>query len=161
MSRIPVGGRVVVLIGLGCAVGSPSPAASQSSDRDAVVAVIDGFHGALADGDSTRALGFLADDVAILESGGVEDKTHYRSGHLAGDMRFASAIRRERGPVAVTVNGDVAWAHSTNVAQGTVGERQIDSQGAELIVLSRREGSWKIQAVHWSSRQRRAPSGAR
>ncbi len=31
--------------------------------------------------------------------------------------------------------GDVAWAHSTSVAQGRMGEREINSHGAELVVL--------------------------
>jgi ketosteroid isomerase-like protein len=117
--------------------------------------VIEAFHAALAAGDSTAALSHLADDVTILESGGVEDKDHYRSGHLAGDMRFAQAVRRERGDVSVEVVGDVAWAHSTSVTQGRMGDREIDSQGAELVVLGRERGVWRIKAIHWSSRQRR------
>ena len=91
----------------------------------------------------------------ILESGGVEDKAHYRSGHLAGDMRFAQAVPRQRGDITVRVVGDVAWAWSTSVTEGRMGEREINSQGAELVVLARREGVWKITAVHWSSRTRR------
>jgi ketosteroid isomerase-like protein len=93
--------------------------------------------------------------VTILESGGVEDKSHYRSGHLAGDMRFAQAVPRQRGEITVTVRGDVAWAHSTSVTEGRMGEREINSQGAELVVLAREGGTWRIQAIHWSSRQRR------
>ena len=42
-----------------------------------VVAVIDAYHAALADGDSVTALGHLAPDVIILESGGVEDKERF------------------------------------------------------------------------------------
>ena len=48
--------------------------------------------------------------------------------------------------------GDVAWAWSTNRAQGRIGEREIDSLGAELMVLSRAGASWVIRAIHWSSR---------
>lgn len=132
----------------------PSVSAQASEESD-VLAVIDGFHAALASGDSIGALGFLADDVTILESGGSEDKTHYRSGHLSGDMRFAQAVARERGPTTVTLMGDVAWAHSTNVAQGQIGDREIDSQGAELVVLAREGDTWVIKAIHWSSRTRR------
>ena len=118
-------------------------------------AVVDAFHAALAAGDSTLALSHLASDVTILESGGVEDKEHYRSGHLAGDMRFAGAVSREPGAIEVSLMGDVAWAHSTSVRQGRVGDREINSQSAELVVLAREGGTWKIKAIHWSSRQRR------
>lgn len=119
-----------------------------------VEAVVTAYHEALAAGDSVGALALLADDVVILESGGMETKEHYRSGHLAGDMRFAQAVPRERGPMSVEVMGDVAWAWSTSVTTGRMGEREIDAQGAELMVLAREAGAWRIKAIHWSSRAR-------
>ena len=117
--------------------------------------MVDAFHSALLAGDSTLALDYLADDVTILESGGVENKQHYRSGHLAGDMRFAQAVPRKRGEMNVSILGDVAWAHSTSVTQGRMGEREINSLGAELVVLAIENGTWKIKAIHWSSRKKR------
>ena len=130
-------------------------ASGQQSPEDQVAAVVDAFHAALAAGDSVAALSHLADDVTILESGGVEDKEHYRSGHIVGDMRFARAVPRERSEIEVSLMGDVAWAHSTSVTQGRMGEREINSQGAELVVLAREGGVWRIKAIHWSSRRRR------
>ncbi len=130
-------------------------ASAQQSPEDQVVAVVDAFHAALSAGDSVSALSHLADDIAILESGGIEDKERYRSGHLAGDMRFAQAVPAARGDMNVTLMGDVAWAHSTSVRQGRMGDREINSRGAELVVLAREDGTWKIRAIHWSSRQRR------
>ncbi len=130
-------------------------ASTQQDAEEQVAAVVEAFHAALAGGDSVGALSMLADDVTILESGGVENKEHYRTGHLAGDMRFAQAVPRERGEMEVSVRGDVAWAHSTSITQGKMGEREINSQGAELVVLAREGGSWKIEAIHWSSRRRR------
>jgi hypothetical protein len=120
-----------------------------------VVAVVDAFHAALAVGDSTTALSLLAENVVILENGSKEDKTHYRSGHLSGDIRFAQAVPRQRSEIEVRIVGGVAWAHSTSISQGQMGERTIDSQGAELMVLVRETGVWKINAIHWSSRARR------
>jgi ketosteroid isomerase-like protein len=70
-------------------------------------------------------------------------------------MRFAQAVPRERGEITVQVIGDVAWAWSTNTAQGRMGERDVNSQGAELVVLARSDNGWKIKAIHWSSRQLR------
>ena len=126
-----------------------------SRKKRPVGAVVDAFHAALSSGDSTTALAQLASDVTILESGGVETLEQYRAGHLTGDMRFAQAVRREQGEIHVTVMGEVAWAHSTNVTSGRMGEREINSQGAELMVLAREDGRWRITAIHWSSRQRR------
>lgn len=130
-----------------------TPAWGQS-EEDRIVGVIGDFHAALATGDSTAALALLADDVVILEGGGVEDKDHYRSGHLAGDMRFAQAVPADRGEVSVTIVGDAAWAWSTSTREGRMGDREIDSRGAELMVLRRTQDRWLITAIHWSSRSR-------
>ena len=131
----------------------PSSGSAQAAEAE-VIAVVDSYHAALAAGDSTAALSLLAEDVTILESGGVEDKEHYRSGHLAGDMRFARAVPRERSEIRVTLSGDVAWAWSTSSVQGRMGDREIDSSGAELMVLAHEGGRWMIKAIHWSSRSR-------
>ncbi len=130
-------------------------ASAQSASEAQVTAVVAAFHTALAAGDSTTALSQLAEDVTILESGGVETKEQYRSGHLSGDMRYAQAAPRERGEMNVTIMGDVAWVHSLSVVQGQMGDREVNSQSAELMVLARDGGRWLIKAIHWSSRQRR------
>lgn len=145
---------VVRLVSIGAILAAPATLNAQSVEAD-VIAVIDSYHSALAAGDSATALAMLADDVTILESGGVEDKDHYRSGHLAGDMRFAAAVPRERSDITVTLMGDVAWAWSTSITEGRMGDREINSQGAELIVVAREGDDWKIKAIHWSSRARR------
>lgn len=147
----------IAVVALACSFLLASGAAAQSADERAAAAVVDAFQSALARGDSTAALAQLAPDVVILESGRVETLEQYRSGHLAGDMSFAQSVERERSEIDVSVVGDAAWAYSTNVATGRMGEREIDSQGAELMVLTRSDGTWRIRAIHWSSRQRRAP----
>ena len=126
-----------------------------AADSAAVVAVVEGFHAAMARGDSLGTIALLTDDAVILESGGIETRKDYRSGHLRADIGFATAVNRESGAISVVVVGDVAWATSTSVSQGEWRGRTIDSRGAELAVLTRQDGSWKIRAVHWSSRARR------
>lgn len=130
--------------------------AASASDSGDVVAVVNRYHAALAAGDSAAALALLADDAVILESGGVETRDEYRSHHLPGDIGFARAVQSQRGPVLVRVRGDVAWASSTSVTQGTYNGRAVNSTGAELMVLVRTASGWKISAIHWSSRARRA-----
>lgn len=147
-------GKTAGLVILVTLIAVPT-ALSAQSDESAVIEVVDAYHGALASGDSTTALSLLAQDVTILESGGVEDKEHYRSGHLSGDMRFAQAVPRERSDITVTVAGDVAWAWSTSTTQGRMGDREVNSRGAELMVLSRAGDVWRIRAIHWSSRAAR------
>lgn len=131
-----------------------SPPASQ--DSVAAAAVIDQFHHALAAGDSAEAAMLLLPDVVIVESGGIETRDEYLGGHLHGDIAFAQAVPRERGPIAVQLYGDIALATSTSVSRGEYRGRAVNSAGAELIVLRRTGDGWKIAAIHWSSRQLRS-----
>ena len=125
------------------------------TDSSDVAAVVARHHAALAAGDSAAALALLTDDAVILESGGIETRAEYRSHHLQADVAFAQSVKTERSPIRVVVRGDVAWASSTSVSQGEFRGRAINSVGAELMVLVRDSGGWKISAIHWSSRSRR------
>jgi len=126
------------------------PATGHGQDADAVRHVLADFHAALSAGDSVRALAQLAPQVRVLEGGGIETLEEYRSHHLPGDMRYAAAVTRESGEVSVEIMGDVAWAYSTNTTKGEMRGRTIDSRGAELAVLVRIDGVWKITAIQWS-----------
>jgi ketosteroid isomerase-like protein len=136
-------------------VGS-GPAGSQGrpSDSSEVAAVVVRYHAAMASGDSAAALALLAPDAIVLESGGKETREEYRAHHLPADIGFARAVPSQRADVKVTVRGDVAWASSTSTSQGEFRGRQVNSRGAELMVLSREPDGWRIRAIHWSSRSR-------
>lgn len=127
------------------------------ADSAAVVSTVERFHAAISAGDSLSALALLAPDAVVLESGGIETRDEFRARHLAADIEFARAVRSERAPMRVVVRGDAAWAWSTSFATGEVRGRPINSAGAELAVLARRNQEWKIMAIHWSSRSRRPP----
>jgi ketosteroid isomerase-like protein len=124
------------------------------SDSTDVIAVVRRYQTALAAGDSATALVLLAPDAVILESGGVETREEYRAHHLPADIGFARALPSERSDVRVVVRGDVAWVSSTSTTRGEYRGRQINSRGAELMILSRESDGWKIRAIHWSSRNR-------
>lgn len=130
-------------------------AAQQVTDSTDVVAAVAAFHQALGRGDSVAALALLAPDALILEAGEVESREEYRSHHLHADIAFTRAVPGVTGPIRVVVTQDVAWATSTSSVVGTFEGRRMDSQGAELVVLSRTADGWRIRAIHWSSRTRR------
>lgn len=146
---------VSVISVTGSRAEAQNDARQHASDSAAVAGVVAKFHEALAAGDSGAVLRLLADDVTVLESGGVETRTEYQSRHLPGDIGFAKAIRSQRGSVHVRVRGDVAWTTATSTTQGEMNGRAINSIGAELMVLVRAPDGWKISAIHWSSRNRR------
>lgn len=141
---------VVAAICAPSAVHGQSPAA----DSAAVAAIVTRFHRALRAGDSTAALALLADDALILESGGVEMKEEYRGHHLPGDIAMLRAVQNKARAPRVTVQGDAAWAASTSTIEGTYQGKALDLASAELMVLSRASGGWRIRAIHWSSRPR-------
>ena len=138
------------------AQGGLPRSASDSSD---VAALVRRFDALMAAGDSAGLLALLADDAVILETGGLETRAEFRSHHLPADIGFARAVRSQQGPIVVRVQGDVAWASSTSTVEGEVRGRAINSVSAELMVFSRESGSWKVRAIHWSSRNRRPPGG--
>ena len=172
--------RLVTLAALGVSLllGSPPGALSQEHDRmhdehathreshegtseadlAAIRAVVDGYHVALSSGDRETVESLLAEEVVVMESGGSEDRAHYIEHHLPGDMAFAAAVERTRGELDVQVMGDVAWVSSTSSTRGAYRGREVDSLGAELMVLARQDGEWRIRAIHWSARPNRAGS---
>ena len=151
MSRNPLP-CLLLALGLPGGVLAQQPA----NDSSAVAAVVLAYHDALTRGDSVAALHLLADDVVIVEAGGIESRAEYRSHHLPGDIQFARGVPSQRAEIRVTLAGDVAWAVSASETRGTFRDRVINSSGAELMVLSRTSTGWIIRAIHWSSRARRS-----
>lgn len=147
----------VALLVAGVMAASVVPASGQmnhdepmSHDEHMVGMVVESFHSALNEGRGEDALALLAEDATILEGGGSETRAEYESHHLSSDMAFAQAVSRERGDLNITVQGDVAWVTSTSRAVGEWRGREIDSAGAELMVLSRGPDGWMIRSISWS-----------
>ncbi len=128
-----------------------APADSSSADAASAERTVQAYHEALVTGDSNAALSLLADDVVILESGERETRDEYRTHHLAADIEFAQTVPSVRDNITVTVEGDVAWVTSSSRATGAFRGRTIDSNGVELMVLSRTTTGWVIRAIHWSA----------
>ncbi|MFN2400515.1 MAG: DUF4440 domain-containing protein [Gemmatimonadaceae bacterium] len=149
---VPFAALILLAATTEIALAQPARSAKDSAN---VAHAVQHFHEALEKGDSTGALALLAPNAVILESGGVETRDEYRSHHLPGDIAFARAVKSVRSPMNVTVRADVAWASSTSTTQGEYRGRPINSLGAELVVLTRSPEGWRINAIHWSSRQRR------
>jgi len=152
-----VGVAILLAAGAGPLSASAVSRDGMRSDSTDVVAAVHRYHAALASGDSVAVAALLAPGAVILESGGVETRAQYLGGHLRGDIAFAQGVPSERGAVAVTVRGDVAWAASTSTTKGEYRGRAVNSVGAELMVLVRTGQGWQIAAIHWSSRSR--PTG--
>jgi ketosteroid isomerase-like protein len=127
------------------------PSAQAPSQQEADVrAAARGFKDALARRDSVAALGYLADDVLILEGGRAESKEQYRSGHLAADIRFASSVRSETVSEGVTLHGETAhYTQSYRVTGTSARGAPIDRTSSEAMVLVRTPAGWRIRSIHW------------
>jgi ketosteroid isomerase-like protein len=142
----------------GFAMTGAAQTAAATSDSSAAVTIAAQFHQALARGDSGAAANLLAPDVFVLESGELERRADYLGHHLPADIAFAKAVPSTRVVRQVTIAGDAAWIVATSSTAGTFEGRAVRSEGAELMVLRRVGGSWRIAAVHWSSRRARTGS---
>lgn len=148
--------RTLLLFTLVTIARQPISPQSTRADSVAALAAIDAFHAALRAGDSTRVVSLIASDAVIIEAGTIETRAEYLSGHLGADIKASRGTPGERSIVAVTVVGNAAFVTartvtSTTGAQGTTSISEL----AELMVVAKTDGLWKIRAVHWSSRRRR------
>jgi hypothetical protein len=103
----------------------PPPFATQSQGDDsaAAAALVERYHRALAAADSVTALGLLAEDATIAESGGIESRQEYRSHHLAARHRIrpgseGDALAGSVSTCAVTLPGQLRPAR---LEAGSVG----------------------------------------
>lgn len=131
-------------------------AAAQTVRSDSVAAVtaVDQFHASLAAGDSARAVSLLADDLYVMEAGAIETRADYLAHHLGADMKASQGSKGDRTVLKVSLIGDAAYVVARTVTPPAAAGGQ-PSESAELMVLSKASGTWRIRAVHWSSRRRR------
>ncbi|MGI8820240.1 MAG: YybH family protein [Chthoniobacterales bacterium] len=124
---------------------------STAPDREQIASTVSAFHSALARGDRAEALGLLAPDAQILESGHRQSREEYAEEHLAGDIAFAQAVTDTRGAMIVRQEGHIGWTSLTGRSSGTFRGQPVDSVTAELMVLAHGSDGWRIRAIHWSA----------
>lgn len=125
-------------------------------DSAAALAVVAQYEAALSAGDSAMAVSLLAEDLLVMESGAIQTRAEYLAHHLGADMKASAGSKAERTVIRVSTVGDAAYIVTKTVRSGTGAEGSSGSELAELMVLSRTSAGWKIRAIHWSSRRRRA-----
>lgn len=126
--------------------------AQQSSEKEMIAKTLSDLETAIVENDSEKAGAILHDDVTILEGGGMETKSEYLSHHFHSDGKFLSAINREEVSQDIKIEGNVAWVTSKTKMTGTYSGRDIDMNSLELAVLKKENNTWKVVALHWSSR---------
>lgn len=155
MRRLTIAATALLICALPAAA-EPRPPASVPSGLSPAAAqaaqVVDGFHAALARGDTQGALSVLSDEVLIFESGAVErSKAEYAAHHLAADAAFAQAVPSRRLKRAGRVEGPLAWITSEGRTTGAWKGKPVDRVTTETMVLRRQGSGWVIVHIHWSS----------
>lgn len=144
--------RAAFAIALCCATSAAVHAASDPIAE--ATAVVARFHAAMAASDADAALGCLAPQVVIFESGGAElSREEYAHHHLKGDLEFVAATRSERSDRRAGASGDLVWVLTRSRTSGAFRGRDIRSESTETMLLERADGGWRIVHVHWSSRK--------
>lgn len=130
----------------------PSVAPMADTAATTPVATVNAFHTALASGDTRAALGLLAEDVLIFESGGVErNRAEYANHHLGADAAFSAAVQRTLVSRSHGEEDSSAWVTSVETIAGTYRGRAINSRSVETMLLRKVGNDWRIAHIHWSS----------
>jgi ketosteroid isomerase-like protein len=133
-------------------LGLPACAAPPAPNPAEVTAAVESFYAAIKKGDSAAAMSQIAPDAVFVESGKLETRAEYESNHLPADIEFESQVTGKRHPMQVSFKGDAAWVIALTDYAGTFEGDPVDFVSAQLVVLTRDSGAWRIRSIHWSSR---------
>ena len=106
-------------------------------------------------------IGLDADRVAQVVKE-LDDPLHLRrshsgfadeANHLPADIEFESQVTGKRGPMQVTFEGNTAWVIALTEYDGKFEGDPVNFVSAQLVVLTRDSGNWRIRSIHWSSRR--------
>jgi ketosteroid isomerase-like protein len=131
------------------ACGQPT-AETQAEVRDALEA----FYAAMKNGDRAAAMSHIAEDAVFVEGGRLETRQQYEENHLPNDIGFEKQVTGKRGDWKITIEDNTAWAIATTEYDGIFDGAPVAFTSAQLAVLSRDAGAWRIRSIHWSSRRR-------
>ena len=143
--------------------GTGDGAQSQSSstaDPAAIEAWLKSYDAAFNAKDLDKLATFYHSEVTIFEGGGVNRGwADYRDHHLGPELRqFANLQFQHSNPVVRSLGPDSAYVTSDYALKAKIGEREVDAQGLETLVLVREGTAWKIRHSHTSGRPRRPPA---
>ncbi len=129
-------------------------ACGQVTDEAAVRTALESFYAAMKAGDTAAAMALIAEDAVFVEGGKLETRGEYEKDHLPADIGFEKQVSGKRGPLRITFKDDTAWVIATTDYDGTFDGAPVSFTSAQLAVLTRESGDWRIRSIHWSSRRR-------
>jgi uncharacterized protein YcnI len=111
---------------------------SPASDAVSVESWLQGYDAAFMARDLAKLATFYHPDVTIYEGGGVNNGwADYRDNHLGPELKAFQDLQFAHSNTRVTVmaGGESAYATSRYLIKAKMGERVIDSEGLETLLL--------------------------
>ncbi|HVZ64162.1 MAG TPA: nuclear transport factor 2 family protein [Opitutaceae bacterium] len=129
--------------------------AADSSDQNAVKAVLAAYNLALTTLDAAKAKDLFTADSAVFESGGVEGTyAHYLEHHIGPELAEFKEFSYRDYVVEVRLELPLALTTESYIYRIVLkeGGKVIEKRAATTSVLKKLNGEWKIIQTHTSSR---------
>ena len=152
MTRIRVAAFFVAVLAFAAGVRA------QSNDAATIGAWLKNYDAAFLSRDLTRIAAFYHPDVTIYEGAGVNNGwADYRDRHLGPELKAFENLEFAHSDMKVTVlpGGESAYAISRYTIKAKMGDRVLDNEGLETLLLVKTPDGWKIRHSHTSGRARR------
>jgi ketosteroid isomerase-like protein len=159
MARVQTFREIIAMRYIGCAllfvVSLASPVKAQTgSDAAAIEAWLKGYDAAFLN----KIAAFYHPDVTIYEGAGVNNGwVDYRDRHLGPELKAFENLEFAHSGTKVSVlpGGESAYAISRYTIKAKMGDRMLDNEGLETLLLVKTPEGWKIRHSHTSGRARR------
>lgn len=133
--------------------GASAVAQADGEAAKAALAVVERFERALAGGDRNAALGALAPDLVVFESGHAErSREEYAASHLDADIAFLKTAQATLISRRATAAGDGAMVLSESRVRSEREGKTTNRISLETLLLRNTADGWRITHIHWSSR---------
>lgn len=129
-----------------------------STDAASVETWLKGYDAAFMAKDLNRLAAFYHPDVTIYEGAGINNGwADYRDRHLGPELKMFENLEFAHSGTKVTMlpGGESAYAVSRYTIKAKMGERMLDNEGLETLLLIKTAEGWKIRHSHTSGRARR------
>jgi uncharacterized protein YcnI len=133
-------------------------AQTASGHAATIEAWLKGYDAAFLSKDLNRIATFYHPDVTIYEGAGINNGwADYRDRHLGPELKAFENLEFAHSGTKVTVlpGGESAYATSRYTIKAKMGERMLDNEGLETLLLIKTADGWKIRHSHTSGRARR------
>lgn len=135
-----------------------APVQATGSDAASVEAWLKGYDAAFLSRDLNKIAAFYHPDVTIYEGAGINNGwADYRDRHLGPELKAFENLEFAHTGTKVTVlpGGESAYAISRYTIKAKMGDRMLDNEGLETLLLIKTPEGWKIRHSHTSGRARR------